>query len=266
MEEGLKQRQFGRQAFGLDPAGYDTARPAYPAWVFDFLCEHCGLAPQTATFEIGAGTGTATRQLLKLGASPLIAIEPDIRLATFLRRTNPDAGLSIVNMPFEDAPLPECSFDLGLSATAFHWLDEDLSLAKVARLLRPTAWWAMLWNVFGDHDYPDPFHEATKSLLGPPLGPSGGTNGMPFALDVEARLTAMKRIDAFDSIEHRTSKWTLDLDTEQTLELYATYSNINIRPDRNEVLDHLRRIVVDEFQGRVTRHMITSLYVARRSR
>src|SRR5271156_6674162 len=165
MRESLIHRMFGRQAFGRDPAGYDAARPAYPGWVFDFLRERCGLVPNAATFEIGAGTGTATRRLLELGANPLLAVEPDDRLAAFLRKTIPDKALKVVVAPFEEAVLQEASFDLGLSAPAFHWLNEDFALTKVAKLLRPGGWWAMLWNVFGDSCRPDPFHEATKSLV-----------------------------------------------------------------------------------------------------
>jgi SAM-dependent methyltransferase len=255
---------FGRQAFGRDPAGYDAARPAYPEWVFDFLCERCGLAPNAATFEIGAGTGTATRRLLELGANPLLAVEPDDRLADFLRKTNPDKALTVVVAPFEEAVLQEASYDLGLSATAFHWLTEDFALAKVARLLRPGGWWAMVWNEFGDSRRADPFHEATKSLLDKPLSPSAGNGEVSFALDVEARVAALERAGAFDNVEHRTSAWSLILDPDQTVALYATYSNINIRPDREEVLTELRRIARDEFQGCVTRNMVTSLYVARR--
>jgi hypothetical protein len=52
----------------------------------------------------------------------------------------------------------------------------------------------------------------------------------------------------------------------QTVALYATYSNVNIRPDRDEVLNELRRIARHEFQGCVIRNMSTSLYVARRRR
>lgn len=264
MNEDCKQRVFGRKAFGVDPAGYDAARPAYPTWIFDFLCERCGLGPGAATFEIGAGTGTATRQLLMLGANPLIAIEPDDRLAAFLRDAIPDEALTIVIKPFEETQLRESGFDLGLSATAFHWLDEDLSLAKVAELLRPGGWWAMFWNVFGDPGREDPFHESTKSLLGTPLSPSLGKDGVPFALDVEARLAALERTGKFDSIDHRASKWTLNLDPEQTVALYATYSNIIIHPAREKILDALRRIARDEFKGHVTRHMITTVYIARR--
>src|SRR5215467_112219 len=204
MTEPFIDRTFGRQAFGLDPAGYDAARPAYPDWVFDFLHERCGLVSNAVTFEIGAGTGTATRHLLELGANPLVAVEPDERLAAFLKGTIPDKALTVVVTPFEESVLPEASFDLGLSATAFHWLDEQSALPKVAKLLRPCGWWAMLWNVFGDSGRADPFHEATKSLLNQPLSPSEGNGDVPFALDAEARLAALGRTGAFDSVEHRT--------------------------------------------------------------
>lgn len=30
-------RHEGRQLFGLNPAGYDNARPDYPAWIFERL-------------------------------------------------------------------------------------------------------------------------------------------------------------------------------------------------------------------------------------
>jgi SAM-dependent methyltransferase len=264
MRESI-HRTFGRQAFGLDPDGYHSARPTYPDWVFDILRERCGLAPNTVTFEIGAGTGTATRRLIELGANPLVAVEPDDRLAAFLRETIQDKALTVVDATFEEALLQEASFDLGFSATAFHWLTEDFALTKVAKLLRKGGWWAMVWNVFGDSRRPDPFHEATKRLLKGPLSPSDGNGEIPFALDAEARVAAMERTHAFDNVDHRTSAWSLVLDADQTVALYATYSNINFRQDRETVLTELHRVARDEFQGCVTRNMITSLYVARRS-
>ncbi len=163
---------------------------------------------------------------------------------------------------FEEAALAESVFDLGVCATAFHWLEEDSALAQIARLLRPGGWWAMLWNVFGDSGRPDPFHEATKMLLDAPWGPSAGTRGIPFALDSTARVEALRRAGAFDLIEHRRSAWLLELDAQQTVALYATFSEINARQDRQAVLIELGRIGRDEFQGRVTRNMTTSLYIA----
>jgi SAM-dependent methyltransferase len=255
---------YGRQAFGADPAGYHAARPAYPEWVFEILRDRCGLKHNTAVFEIGAGSGTATRRLLDFGADPLIAVEPNDRLAAFLRETVPDNALKVIVSPFEEVLLQEDNFDLGISATAFHWLNEEPALAKVARLLRPGGWWAMVWNEFGDPDRADPFHEATKMLLDGPMSPAAGDGLLPFALDVKARLAALEHTGAFDVVEHRADPWSLVLDPDQIVALYATYSNINIRSDSGTVLAELGRIARIEFNGWVTRNMITSLYIARR--
>jgi len=264
MGKPVIDKAFRREAFGLDPVNYHAARPAYPNWVYEVLRQGCGLRQDAAAFEIGAGTGIATRRLLELGASPLMAIEPDSRLADFLCETIPGEALKVIRSSFEEADLPAAAFDLGFSATAFHWLDEETALAKVAGLLKPGGWWAMVWNVFGDPDRADPFHEATKELLAGPIGPSREDRKIPFALDVDARRAALERAQAFDRIEHRTSAWSMVLDPDEVVRLYATYSNITIRPDRKQVLAELERIAREEFEGRVVRNMVTSLYVARR--
>jgi SAM-dependent methyltransferase len=258
-------KEFGRQAFGKNPASYHSSRPEYPEWVYATLTARCGLRRNAAVFEIGAGTGIATKRLLELGAHPLTAIEPDQRLADFLRANNPNKALKVVVAPFEEAALEEETFDLGVSATSFHWLDEDSALSKIASLLRPGGWWAAIWNVFGDDSRPDPFHEATKKLLEAPASPSAGQRGIPFGLDAVARLSALKCAGAFDVVENRTSQWSMLLDADQTVALYGTYSNVNARSDREAVLSEIRRIARDNFSNRVVRNMTTSLYIARRS-
>jgi SAM-dependent methyltransferase len=257
-------RAEGRVAFGDDPAGYHAARPAYPAWVFETLHDRCGLKDGAAIFEIGPGTGIATRRLLDLGASPLVTIEPDQRLAAYLRGKNPDQALVVEVSTFEDAALPERAFDLGVSATAFHWLDEKTALAKIASLLRPGGWWAMLTNVFGDDNRPDPFHDATKQLLSGPSSPSAGAGSVPFALDRKAREAAIVGAGAFEGFENWSSAWSLSLDADQTVALYSTFSNISRRCDRSAVLAELRRIAAEQFGDHVVRNMITSLSIAKR--
>ncbi|MGD9920908.1 MAG: hypothetical protein AB7V13_05615 [Pseudorhodoplanes sp.] len=108
------------------------------------------------------------------------------------------------------------------------------------------------------------FHEAAKELLAAPESPSAGERGIPFALDSEARLAALKRSGAFDLVEHDSRRWPPVLDAEQTVALYATYSNVNAHPDRAAVLAKLGRIARDDFENRVVRNMTTSLYIGRR--
>ena len=262
-------REFGRQAFGDDPERYHAARPGYPDWVFERLRDRCGLGPGTSCFEVGAGTGIATRRLLEMGADPLIAIEPDGRMADFLRQSLPVASLQVVRASFEEAfleetPLSGAGFRLGFSATAFHWVEEGPGLEKVARLLSPGGWWAMVWHVFGDPDRADPFHEATKLLLDGYTNITIQEGRLPFALDTAARMRAIEQSGAFDLVECEHRPWVLTLDTGAAVALYSTYSNIQCRPDRDAVLSELGRIAREKFQGTITRNMVTSLYLARK--
>lgn len=267
-EEKQIAKSFGRQAFGDDPANYDASRPDYPDWVYETLRDRCGLGPGCAAFEVGAGTGIATRRLLAAGADPVVAVEPDARLAAWLRANTPTPALAVVNAPFETAELERAGFDLGLAATSFHWLDELAALNRAAALLKAGGWWAMVWNVFGDDARPDPFHDATDALLndGPRSPSNSGRGGVPFALQVNARLSAFGRCGAFEAMSHETRAWDLVLTAEQTVRLYATYSDMTARPpeEQREVLAKLRRIAEQEFGDRVVRNMLTILYTARR--
>lgn len=258
----------GRRAFGGDARNYDDARPEYPPGVFDLLRERCGLAQGTRTFEIGPGTGLATRPLLAAGAGPLLAVEPDGRLAAVLRERTASKALQVIVAPFEETVLPDASFDLGCSATAFHWLEQRPALAKVAAALRPGGAWAMWWNVFGDSEQPDPFHDATQEILAPlsrnPSQPVSWKH--PFALDRTARFEDLQSVGAFEDIAMEMFRWTLILDASQVRALYATYSHIAVLPDgeRERVLDRVRDVAGGQFGGRVERKMLTPVYTCRR--
>lgn len=257
-------QEEGRSAFGADAANYDAARPEYPAWVFDDLRARCGLTREAQVFEIGPGTGLATRHLMAAGAD-VMAIEPDERLAKVLKGRSPD--VRVVHSIFETAVLPLGSFDLGVSATAFHWVDQRNGLRKVASLLKPGGWWAMWWNVFGDISREDAFHDATVHLLEGGTTPSHPpTFKHPFGVDREARLADLKNAGLFTDVDVRMENWTLVLDPAQVRALYATYSQFAPLPpgERERILDALADIAATQFNGRVERNMVTALYTARR--
>lgn len=253
----------GRRAFGRDPAAYDQSRPDYPDAVFERLSGLLGPPPWHG-FEIGPGGGLATRRLLRAGAAPLLAVEPDARLAAYLAAAG-HAELDVLNATFEAADLGPGSFDLGVAATSLHWLDQDLALAKAARLLKPGGWFCHFANVFGDPGRQDDFHDATQALLSPlPKGPSGGGGPVPYALDRRARLDDLTR--HFGEVVSDVWPWTLVLDSAGVRALYATFSNITLLPEdqREEVLDSLARIAEREFGDRVERNMVTAFYAGRR--
>jgi len=176
---------------------------------------------------------------------------------------------------FEEVELAAGSFDLAVSATAFHWLNQPVALAKVGRLLRPGGWLANWWNQFGDPFGLDAFHEATKHVMVPlgkpaanadgrPSGPSG--LALPFPFDVDARLGDLRAAEVFEEIDHEVLPWPARFDTAQVRALYATFPNVSGLPEprRSEVLDALAEIAEREFGGMVERTFYTAIYTARR--
>ena len=266
---GTIDRKEGQRAFGHDPEGYHNARPAYPEKVFEILQQRCGLQPGSRTFEIGAGTGLCTRRLIELGASPLVVIEPDERLAGFLTgNLGSAAAIDVRVATFEAASLLTDWFDLGTSASAFHWVDEVSSLSKVARILRPGGWWAMWWNLFFDGSRTDEFHKATRVLFEDlEHSPSRSSGVRPsFALDTEARVANIAAANAFENIEVNVIPWTVVFDTQRIMRLYATFSPISrlSAEKRERLLDGLGTIADKQFGGSVELNITTPIYTAQR--
>ncbi len=225
MEREILGRDAGRLLFGQDPAGYDAARPGHAEEVYEILRERCGLRPGSKVLEVGPGTGQATRRLLVLGADPLVALEPDPGLAAFLRKSL-DERIEIRPTTLEAAEL-EDDFDLATAASSFHWVDEDVGLARFRDALRPGGWLALWWTVFGDARRPDPFRDAVDPLVHElPRSPSEATGGRPtFAHDGEARVAALLRA-GFDAIEPRRIEWAHTWDAAGIRGLFGTFSPI----------------------------------------
>jgi SAM-dependent methyltransferase len=262
-------RSEGRHLFGLDPEGYAEVRPEYPETIYRCLIDHRALLPDTATLEIGAGSGLATRRLIELGANPITVIEPDVRFAPLLQRLRgaTEADMRVVHSAFEDADLPHQAFDLVAAATSFHWLDPHAALERIADVLKPGGFVALWWNVFQDLEREDPFHDATRSILADlAISPSGAPDALPFPLDRRAREADFARSGKFEVVAYAETRWTLVLDVPQLGRLYEGFSAIQRLPEAERVrlLRKLMEVARTQFGGRVERNMTSPIHLARR--
>src|SRR5688572_32380678 len=71
-----------RLVFGQDAAGYDAARPTYPAELVDRLVELVGA--EARVIDVGTGTAKSTRLLAERGMTG-VAVEPDPDMAGVAR-------------------------------------------------------------------------------------------------------------------------------------------------------------------------------------
>ena len=121
---------------------YEAGRPDYPAELVSAL----PLSGAHVVVELGAGTGKLTRLMLPHLSSGaiLIAVEP---LADMAAKIAKETKVSVVNRSASDTGLEDASADIVVCAQAFHWFDDEASVAEIARILRQHGALALIWNV-----------------------------------------------------------------------------------------------------------------------
>jgi SAM-dependent methyltransferase len=259
--------KIGRHIFGTDLNSYINSRPEYPDRVYSTLATRCGLRPGVSVLEIGAGSGLATKRLLSMGVSHLRAIEPDPVFAAFLREALPTTALRVDPCTFEDCGPYEETFDLAVSATAFHWLEQSPALLKLQRILKPGGWFAMWWNHFGTDTGDDAFEAATDHLFSPlSQTPAAEKNAVPFALNHERRLQDL-RDAGFQHAVAESWHWDCRYETARLVQLYNSFSPVRVLETgrRRQILHELTRIIDEQFGGIVQRIFTTALYTGQRA-
>ena len=122
---------------------YERARPEYPPEAVDWLLP----ADAKTVLDLGAGTGKLTRALAARGLE-VFAVDPSPKMLDQLRAAVPEATVSVGTA--EDIPLADASVDAIVVGQAWHWVDQDVALPSVARVLRPGGTLGLIWNLRDD--------------------------------------------------------------------------------------------------------------------
>ena len=131
---GATARRYGK-VFDEIAAEYDRRRPTYPDELVDQACQVAGIGSGDHVLEVGCGSGQLTRSLVARGLH-VTALEPGKRLIALARQNLEGAGeVEFVNAQFEDALLPRERFRAVFAASAFHWVDPEVSWQKAADVL-----------------------------------------------------------------------------------------------------------------------------------
>jgi SAM-dependent methyltransferase len=147
-----EERLRRRASFDTAAQLYDDARPGYPEVLFDDLVALAHVPAGGSVLEVGSGTGKATLPLARRGFQ-ILGIELGANMAALARRKlapYPNARIEVGD--FETWPLPDETFDLAVSASAWHWIDPSVGYPKVARALKPTGSLAVVRASRGDSD------------------------------------------------------------------------------------------------------------------
>lgn len=137
--------------FDTVSATYEKLRPGYVDELYDTLFAYQPLNETSRAIEVGIGGGQATRPVLDTGCA-VLAVEPGENFCALCReKFKAYPAFHTLHGKFEESSLPENTFDLVYSASAFHWVPEDIGYRKVFDILKSGGTFAR----FANHPFPD---------------------------------------------------------------------------------------------------------------
>jgi len=224
--------------FDSNAGAYDRARPSYPADAVAHVVGHGGIGPGRRVLDLAAGTGKLTTLLMASGAE-VVAVEPVAGMRDVLAATTP--GAEVLDGVAEGLPVPDASADAITVAQAFHWFANDAALAEFARVLRPGARLAIVWNT---RDLTQPLHRALHELI------------LPYRRDEPRHNTgdweaAFRADGPFRLLEHWEHPNVQELSRDGLVERALSTSFIAALPasERDVVAERVRALVSTEPAG-----------------
>jgi SAM-dependent methyltransferase len=164
MSELWQQSSEASDRFGAQALAYDRYRPKYPEAVFDDILGVTDTTEGTEVIETGAGTGIATEPLLRRGLS-VTAVEPSPDMAALAQAKFGGRG-SVCVSRFENYSARD-QVQLVTAFNAWHWVEPETAVNRVAELLAPGGTLALVWTEvisWGE----EPFEDRLAQISGHP--------------------------------------------------------------------------------------------------
>jgi SAM-dependent methyltransferase len=210
---------------------YDEVRPRYPEEIIEHIIAFAALPAQGRVFEVRCGTGQMTLPFAQRGYT-MVALEQGERLAALAaQHCRPYPQVRVVPCAFEawqDAPE---SYDLLLSAQAFHWIDPAYGFARAAELLKTGGTIALVWRL--DRSQGSAFWQATEPIYNT-YNPQTSSGNLPLETKVDLYRQALRTSRQFTGM-HEVSKASMQrYSGEEYLKLLQTFSDHRAMPEPNK--------------------------------
>jgi len=254
----------GREwAFDTIAETYERMRPGYPDELYDDIFKMITIDESCNAVEIGIGSGQATLPILKTGCK-VTAVEYGKNFTELCRQKFKDyPNFSIVNMKFEDYECEKGTCDLIYSASAFHWIPEEIGYPKVFDMLKSGGVFAR----FANHPYRDKRREdlsrELEKLYAIYMPEVSGRR--EYTEEDAKNLADIASKYGFIDISYKLYYRTRSFSAEEYLQLLSTYSDHAVLAEsvRREFFSKIKD-VINDYGGQITIYDTIDLQLARK--
>ncbi|MFT3952072.1 MAG: class I SAM-dependent methyltransferase [Oscillospiraceae bacterium] len=249
--------------FNTQAQKYEKMRPGYVPALYEDMFRYSPIDSTSNAIEIGIGGGQATLPILETGCK-VTAVECGENLAELCRRKFARfSDFTVITAKFEDFVCEKNSCDLIYSASAFHWIPEEIGYVKVFKLLKSGGAFAR----FANHPYKDKgreeIHDAMQKIYAVYM-PEGLIPNEYSEDDARERAEIAGKygfVDICYRLYHRTRTFT----AKEYIELLGTYSNhIAIEEKRRKIFFSEIEEVIEHYGGKITMYDTIDLQLARK--
>ena len=247
---------------------YEKFRPGYPEELYRMIFEYIPIHAGSKVVEIGIGGGQATLPFLQTGCE-LTAVEYGESFSALCREKFRDyPNFSVKTGKFEDTTFMDQSVDLVFSASAFHWVPEEIGYPKVLAMLKSGGVFAR----FANHPFRDkgnaPLTEEIDRIYGQYYYKFHNKKQEPLTEHAEAQAQHRAKIAeqyGFADIRYALFHRTRTFSAEEYRTLLGTYSDhIAIEETmRNEFFDKIED-AINANGGSITIYDTIDLQLARK--
>jgi ubiquinone/menaquinone biosynthesis C-methylase UbiE len=249
--------------FNTEAEKYEKMRPGYVYELYEDIFEYISIDKTSNVVEVGIGGGQATLPVLRTGCK-LTAVEYGTNLAEICRHKFKEfSNFKVITTKFEDFEYDNNLFDLIYSASAFHWIPEDIGYTKVFEMLNSGGVFAR----FANHPYKDKgreeVHEALQKIYSVYL--PGALEPSEYSQDDAKKRANIARKYGFVDISYKLYYRTRTFTAKEYINLLGTYSD-HIAIEEKVRIEFLTEIenVIDNLGGQITIYDTIDLQLARK--
>jgi SAM-dependent methyltransferase len=256
-----------RASFNDVAALYDERRPGYPDAVYDDVIAQTGLVRGTRLLEIGAGTGHATLAFANRGFA-IDCIELGEEMAAIARRKFAGCQAVTITVADFDHWTTDRRFDLVFSASAYHWLNPQTRIQRIAGLLRPLGWIAVWRNHhIRASEESERFNRRVQKIYRRAAPSFAAMSGI-LTVDEIPRPEPDEWLASglFGAPLTCVYRWDKTYNTADYVQMLNTHSDHRLLPEteRRALFEGISRLIDSEFNGRVTTELATMLHMTRK--